>query len=127
MSMPGRVTMSPRERSELDLVTAERDDALALLMRCEEDRAALAVQVRATYGEVAEEVLTSALHPEFGYEWRKPDGRIWQARLDAFAEAIGVVERRRDLLNDAFREAKRGCGIAAAALRDHVREEVERR
>ena len=123
--------MSPRERSELDLVTAERDDALALLMTCEEDRAALAVQVRATHGEVAEEVLTSALHPEFGYEWRKPDGRIWQAlqqaRLDAFAEAVKVVERRRDLLNDAFREAKRGCGIAAAALRDHVREEVERR
>lgn len=37
--------------------------------------------------EFKAEILTEALHPEFGTEWREPDGIIWQAVQQAKEEA----------------------------------------
>jgi hypothetical protein len=39
------------------------------------------------YRRGGEDALTGALHPEFGTEWREPDGVIWKAAQEAKAEA----------------------------------------
>lgn len=49
-----------------------------------------------TASEVAGEVMSSALHPEFGTEWREPDGTIWKAIQQATADAIQIVENVAD-------------------------------
>ena len=45
--------------------------------------------------ELVSQVLTDALHPEFGTEWREPDGVIYravrQARQDALREAAAFI------------------------------------
>lgn len=36
--------------------------------------------------EIVSDALTDALHPEFGTEWREPDGIIWKTVQEALAE-----------------------------------------
>lgn len=57
--------------------------------------------VDARIKERMEEVLTSALHPEFGTEWRKPDGLIYKvvksAKVEVWEEGYdaGEADERR--------------------------------
>lgn len=46
-----------------------------------------AVLVSDWLAELVSEALTDCLHPEFGTEWREPDGSIWQAIEAARADA----------------------------------------
>ena len=61
------------------------------------------------------EALVGALHPEFGTEWREPDGVIYkavqQARADARREVLAEVERR---VSDLRKYDEYAEGAAAA-------------
>lgn len=50
--------------------------------------------------EIQLEALTDALHPEFGYIWREPDGiayvAIKNARREVLQEVINMIERKLD-------------------------------
>lgn len=51
------------------------------------------VAVAAARPIIIAEALTDALHPEFGIEWREPDGVIWNAVDQARAEERERVAR----------------------------------
>lgn len=62
---------------------------------------------------IANEALTNALHPEFGYEWREPEGVIYKTIRDTeirtLEEAARTLERRA-----ASKNLEGGCSFVIA-------------
>lgn len=71
------------------------------------DARRIAADVVATVDALTAEAIVDALHPEFGTEWREPDGVIWQA--------VHAVELERDA---ALAEAERLRTENAALIDD---------
>lgn len=89
---------------------------------CDEEKAlreALAAEKAAheVTKQLASELPTDMLHPEFGTEWREPDGVIWKAIQSEKARA-DKAQQECDLhkasLGDAMREARKAYDRVAA-------------
>lgn len=66
--------------------------------------------ITARVQQAAEESLTGALHPEFGTEWREPNGIIWKAIQQVEAERDEARSRALSYLRQKDDERERANG-----------------
>lgn len=86
--------------------------------------------VEEAFTEVARETHTSLLHPEFGTEWREPDGECYKAyqrgRDEVTAAMTALADEWDARLRDEFHVGDEYSSWHARELRDALPKEADR-